>query len=83
MAELIVVVFLYSNMKLSHLAALTGVHTVVKAGGHVAAHLTQQHHAVDFCTDKKHFAQFWHNDNGSFAIAWKIGSRLTGDAALG
>lgn len=31
-----------------HLAALTGMDAVVEARGHVAAHLTQQHQAVDF-----------------------------------
>lgn len=30
------------------LAALTGVDAIVEARGHVATHLTQQHHAVDF-----------------------------------
>lgn len=43
--------FLLSDRKSSHLAALAGVHTIVKARGHIAAHLAQQYHAVDFCAN--------------------------------
>lgn len=39
------------SRNLSHLAALTSVHAIVEARGHIAAHLAQQHHAVDFCTN--------------------------------
>lgn len=31
-----------------HLATLTGVHTIVEAGGYIPTHLTQEHHAVEF-----------------------------------
>lgn len=36
----------------SHLAALTGVNAIMEAGGHIAAHFAQQHHAIDFCKNK-------------------------------
>lgn len=32
-----------------HLAALTGMHAIVEARGHVPTHFTQQHHAIQLC----------------------------------
>lgn len=40
------------SRNLSHLAALTSVHAIVEARSNIAAHLAQQHHAVDFCQNK-------------------------------
>lgn len=34
---------------LPHLAALTGMHTIVEARGDVPTHFTQEHHAIQLC----------------------------------